>query len=80
MERAWALAACWAGPRARGSTAFSRSACGATRGCACGWGAERCPRRRQVDGARPMDEVFANIDGVLSAFIEDHAPAEAAVA
>jgi hypothetical protein len=33
-----------------------------------------------VDGARPMDEVFANIDGVLSAFIEDHAPAEAAVA
>ncbi len=46
----------------------------------CGWGAERCPRRRQVDGARPMDEVFANIDGVLSAFIEDHAPAEAAVA
>ena len=35
---------------------------------------------RQVDGARPMDEVFANIDGVLSAFVEDHVPAEAAVA
>jgi hypothetical protein len=33
-----------------------------------------------VDGARPMDEVFANIDGVLSAFIKDLAPAEAAVA
>jgi len=43
-------------------------------------GRRALPRRRQVDGARPMDEVFANIDGVLSAFIEDHAPAEAAVA
>lgn len=36
--------------------------------------------RRQVNGARPMDEVFANIDGVLSAFVEDHALAEVAVA
>ena len=35
---------------------------------------------RQVNGARPMDEVFANINGVLSAFVEDPAMAEVAVA
>ncbi|KAK9825426.1 hypothetical protein WJX81_005362 [Elliptochloris bilobata] len=32
----------------------------------------------QVNGARPMDEVFSNIDGALSAFVEDHVPAAAA--
>jgi len=33
----------------------------------------------QVNGQRGMDEVFAEIDGVLSAFSEDDTPKAAAV-
>ena len=33
----------------------------------------------QVDGQRGMDEVFAEIDGVLSAFSEDDTPKAASL-